>query len=210
MNWGGALLNIAAVMSGYNKAQKKKEESQAGTFIPKEVQQSETFKGFMDSLPDSSKPKMSEMKQSNMSIKSVVDAANQTYGVGTPMAKLAAAQAVHESGMLSGKPSQLASKYNNYFGIKGSGSGGSVELPTNEEINGRMVRMPQGFSRNLSVNDSFAQHRNLMNKPRYRSVLQSSSLEDAARAVQQNGYATDSRYSSKLMDVYNNHLSPYF
>lgn len=140
---------------------------------------------------------------------SIVQAAQAAYPNNPSMAKLAASQAILESGIGNGKPSGLAQK-NNLFGIKGKGTAGSITMPTSEYINGNKVRVQAGFAANESINDSFNQHRDLMNRPRYAGVQQAGSLEEAANAVQKAGYATDPSYSKKLTDVYNKQLAQYF
>lgn len=111
-------------------------------------------------------------------------------------------QAVHESNLLR-SPSQLAMKYNNLFGIKGKGlTGKSVMLPTWEEVNGKTVYIKAPFAQNDSLEDSVKQWYKLMNKPRYKIVLDSKSLDDAFVNIVKAGYATDSRYSTKLKSVY--------
>ena len=147
----------------------------------------------------------------NERIQQVVDAAKRTYPDQPHMAKLAAAQALLESGIASQKgPSGLAKNHNNLFGIKGSGTAGSVNMRTGEHLNGRDVTINAGFAKNNTVEDSFAQHKNLMSKPRYRKVLQAQSFEQAAHEVKAAGYATAPNYSQALRDVYNTHLARYF
>lgn len=147
----------------------------------------------------------------NERIQQVVDAAKRTYPDKPHMAKLAAAQALLESGIASQKgPSGLAKNHNNLFGIKGSGTAGSVNMRTGEHLNGRDVTITAGFAKNNTVEDSFQQHKNLMSKPRYRKVMQAQSFEQAAHEVKAAGYATAPNYSQALRDVYNTHLAKYF
>jgi hypothetical protein len=147
----------------------------------------------------------------NERIQQVVDAAKRTYPDQPHMAKLAAAQALLESGIASQKgPSGLAKNHNNLFGIKGRGTAGTVNMRTGEHFNGRDVTITAGFAKNNTVEDSFQQHKNLMSKPRYRKVLQSQSFEQAAHEVKAAGYATAPNYSQALRDVYNTHLARYF
>lgn len=139
----------------------------------------------------------------------VVAAAKQTYPNNPAMAKLAAAQAIHES-RLAGRPSGLAMRHNNLFGIKGKGTAGTARMRTREVVNGRSVYVKEPFARNATIQDSFQQHRNLMSDPRYKSVLGSSTFEDAAKAIKQSGYATDPHYTRHLIRTYNKYLNPYF
>ncbi len=125
------------------------------------------------------------------------------------MQQVAITQAIHESNLM-GKPSQLAAKSNNYFGIKAPGTGGTVNMATNEFMGGRNQTVNAGFGRNNSVGDSFNQYRNLMNKPRYQSVLSSQNPTDAFNALQKSGYATDPQYANKLNNVYNRYVAPLY
>lgn len=147
----------------------------------------------------------------NERIQQVVDAAKRTYPDKPHMAKLAAAQALLESGIASQKgPSGLAKNHNNLFGIKGSGTAGTVNMRTGEHLNGQNVTITAGFAKNNTVEDSFQQHKNLMSKPRYRKVMEAQSFEQAAHEVKAAGYATAPNYSQALRDVYNTHLARYF
>jgi hypothetical protein len=144
-------------------------------------------------------------------IQQVVDAAKRTYPDKPHLAKLAAAQALLESGIASQRgPSGLARNHNNLFGIKGSGTAGSVNMRTGEHFNGRDVTINANFAKNATVEDSFQQHKNLMNRPRYRGVVQAQSFEQAAQEVKRAGYATAPNYSGQLVSVYNQHLARYF
>lgn len=142
-------------------------------------------------------------------IRQVVAAAKRTYPDNPVLAKLAVSQAILESGLL-GDPSSLAEEHNNLFGIKGSGTAGTVNLGTQEEVNGNMVSTQAGFAKNATLEDSFAQHRDLLNNDRYAAVRSAGSLEEAAREVRAAGYATDSSYAQKLIDIYNDHVAQYF
>ena len=143
------------------------------------------------------------------SIQILVDAALNIWEDDLIRAKLAVTQAVHESNWIKG-PSLLASKYNNLFGIKGSGTGGSVNLMTTEYEKGEYIRVRQPFAVNLSLSDSFQQHKNLIMKPRYVSVRGSRTLGQAFQAVWKSGYATDPKYPQKLIDVYDTYIDKFF
>lgn len=121
------------------------------------------------------------------------------------LAALTATQAILESALLS-KPSQLAMKYNNLFGIKGRGTEGSVSLMTNEYYNGKMNRVKQPFAHNKDISDSFAQHKKLFERSRYAKLHDAKTFEDIAKEVRVAGYATDPSYTKLLIDVYNKHV----
>lgn len=141
--------------------------------------------------------------------KILVDAALNIWEDDILRAKLAVTQATLESNWING-PSLLASKYNNLFGIKGSGTSGSVNLMTSEYEKGEWIRVKQPFAVNDSLEDSFNQHKTLMYRPRYVSVRGAVTLEDVFNAVWKSGYATDPKYPSKLMNIYNKYLIDLF
>lgn len=86
------------------------------------------------------------------------DAIEAQRKTGVP-ASLTLAQALIESG--SGK-SSLAATYNNYFGIKGTGTAGSVTLPTTEYVNGRKVTVDAPFAVYHDAEESFEAHGELI------------------------------------------------
>lgn len=122
------------------------------------------------------------------------------------LANLATAQAILESG-LPNKPSKLATQGKNLFGIKGKGTDGSIKFLTWEHINGEDVRIYANFAKNKTYEDSFRQHYALLHKVRYDRVLKSATVEEAARAVQECGYATDPNYATKLIHIYYGYLT---
>ncbi|MCA9781430.1 MAG: glucosaminidase domain-containing protein, partial [Candidatus Eremiobacteraeota bacterium] len=144
-------------------------------------------------------------------IRQIVDAAKRTHPNHPHLAKLAAAQALLESGIHTNRPSGLARNHNNLFGIKGRGTAGTANLQTREHLNGRNVTIRDGFARNATLEDSFVQHRNLLTRNRrYQSVVNASSFEEAAVRIRQAGYATAPNYTSALLSVYRTHLARYF
>lgn len=120
-------------------------------------------------------------------------------------AALQVAQAILESafGQLcpvdryTGRPSY------NLFGIKGSGPAGSVTHNTWEEYEGTAYRIEQQFRAYHSPEESWADHKHLLlDRPWYapfRAVMWNPL--QAAWALQRSGYATDSRYPLKLIDI---------
>jgi flagellar protein FlgJ len=139
--------------------------------------------------------------------------AEQAYPDNPTMQQVAMTQAIHESGLM-GHPSQLASQYNNLFGIKSSntnpGTAGSVDMQTQEVYGGTPQTVNAGFARNNSVADSFNQYKNLLNNHRYQSVLTAQTPAQAFQALQQSGYATDPRYANKLSNVYSHYVAPLY
>ena len=143
-------------------------------------------------------------------IKLVVDAAARVFKGNYVLICLCVCQAILESGLTS-KPSQLASKYNNLFGIKGKGTGTSkatgkfistVNLPTTEYVKGKKVFVDQFFAVNANLVDSVQQYKKIIDKDRYKRVRDSLTVEEAFENIYKCGYATDIKYPEKLHGVY--------
>lgn len=139
-------------------------------------------------------------KDRTLRIQQMKEAAAMAYPDNPVMQKVAVAQAALESG-LPDRVSGLAEQ-NNLFGIKGEGTGGSVDMPTTEYINGKKVKVNAGFAKNKTLSDSFTQHGNLMKKPRYSKVGTANTPEEAFDEIYRAGYATDPKYPQKLRSVY--------
>lgn len=136
-----------------------------------------------------------------LTLEGIVAAAHRVHPNNPVMAQLAAAQAVLESGIGTGRVSGLARNHNNLFGIKGSGDNGSVVLPTREVRNGVSAMENAQFAAFSSPEGSLLRHAELMQRPRYASVGQAQTFEEAARAVQASGYATDPNYAAALIRI---------
>ena len=119
-------------------------------------------------------------------------------------AALQTAQSILETGWGQSVPTD---KYtgkvsNNLFGIKGAGSNGSVISNTWEEYDGITFRIDAEFRAYNSVNESWADHKEFLKKDRYqilRDVMYDST--QGAWALRRAGYATDSQYPIKLMNL---------
>jgi hypothetical protein len=120
-------------------------------------------------------------------------------------AALQTAQAILETGWGQSVPvDKYTGKFSyNLFGIKGTGPAGSVISNTWEEYNGQSFRIDAGFRAYSSVDESWADHKNLLlTASRYepfRAVMHDSI--QGAWALRRAGYATDSQYPLKLMDI---------
>jgi len=120
-------------------------------------------------------------------------------------AALQTAQAILETGWGQSVP---VDKYDgqfsyNLFGIKGTGTNGSVTSNTWEEYNGVSYRIDANFRAYNNVGESWADHNKLLlTASRYepfRDVMYDSTL--GAWALRRSGYATDSKYPMKLMEI---------
>ncbi len=128
--------------------------------------------------------------------------ASQQSGV---PARLIMGQAALESGW--GKREikhQDGSTSYNLFGIKAGASwkGKVVNVLTTEYEDGVAKKVTQPFRAYASYEESFADYARLIgNSPRYESVTQARNEVEAARRIQDAGYATDPQYAQKLIGV---------
>lgn len=121
------------------------------------------------------------------------------------MQKVAVTQAIHESN-LTGKGSTLANEYNNLFGIKGTGSAGSVSMKTWEHYNGQNIKTKAKFASYLTKKDCFHAYKRILSNKRYLGVHRADNVYDAFQALHKGGYATDPKYPEKLYNVYTRYV----
>lgn len=139
--------------------------------------------------------------------KGVVQSAARNTGL---FPSLFMAQAILESADAKGNPgaSTLASKHNNFFGIKADSSwnGPKAIMKTREVINGKSVYVDAAFRKYDHPIDSFKDRVNfLLKHKRYTTagVFNSKTPEDQANALQRAGYATDPKYAQTLINLIN-------
>lgn len=92
----------------------------------------------------------------------------------------------------------------NLFGIKATGgwAGRVAEVTTTEYIDGQPQKMTQAFRAYGSYAEAFSDYARLVGEsPRYERVTQARDAADAARRIQEAGYATDPRYADKLIGI---------
>ena len=102
--------------------------------------------------------------------------------------------------------STLSETYNNAFGIKAdsSWSGNTVDLPTQEYINGQWVSTTAKWRVYSDINDSVRDRTQfLLENPRYTQggVFSASTYQEQCQALQNSGYATDPSYASLLISI---------
>ena len=121
--------------------------------------------------------------------------------IGVP-ASVVLAQYFLESGDRPDKPggsSTLASEYNNYFGIKGKGTAGTVKLPTTEYYNGVKTTVTDNFAVYETAEDGIIAYAkvltNGMNSPYLEGAI---TVEDYVKGIHESPYATDVSYDDKL------------
>ena len=124
-------------------------------------------------------------------------------------AALQVAQAILETGWGQSTPVDKYSGQlsNNLFGIKGRGPAGAVISNTWEEYNGNTFRVDAEFRAYNNPAQSWADHKNfLLTGARYepyRAVMHDSVM--GAWALKRAGYATDSKYPLKLINLMKTH-----
>lgn len=129
-------------------------------------------------------------------------AASRATGV---PAELILAQAALETGWGRHEiPTRDGGNSHNLFGIKAGSrwQGETTEITTHEVIGGQRQRIRDDFRVYGSFEEAFTDYARLIGEnPRYASVTTAGSAKQAARALQQGGYATDPAYANKLIAV---------
>lgn len=98
--------------------------------------------------------------------------------------------------------SGLAFQAKNLFGIKGTGTAGSVSWDTTEYVNGQAIVTNAQFASYTTYYDSIVAHAVLLLKPRYQKYLKDvTNIVDYAHGIQDAGYATDPNYANKLLKI---------
>lgn len=111
------------------------------------------------------------------------------------------AQAILESGWGG---STLASKYNNFFGLKcgGSWKGKSVNMATKEEYSvGTLTDIRANFRVFDSIEDGVKGYFEFISYSRYANLKGVINPEEYCRLIKADGYATSSTYVTNLMRV---------
>lgn len=118
-------------------------------------------------------------------------------------ASVTIAQAALETGW--GKTTRKAA--NNLFGIKGSGTNGSVRLWTREYVRGRWIKVRAKFAAYDDMTDSVVAHAKLISeRSRYtKAMAVKHDAKKFAVALQKAGYATDPAYAKKLQAIMQTH-----
>lgn len=131
-------------------------------------------------------------------INSIKDGAVDAYNKYGVLPSLTLAQAALESGW---GESAIG---NNIFGIKaGSGWKGKTQnvLTTEQNPDGSSYQKTDDFRDYDSISDSIVDHAELLSTDRYQSVRNSKNYKDACRTVKECGYATDTAYTDKLINI---------
>lgn len=92
---------------------------------------------------------------------------------------------------------------NNAFGIKGEGPAGSRIAWTNEEVNGKMIRVEQKFRAYNNLDESCSDYLDLLiENKRYAKLFEAQTVEEAIKIQGTTGYATASDYASTLLKIH--------
>jgi flagellum-specific peptidoglycan hydrolase FlgJ len=123
-------------------------------------------------------------------------AAQQRWGV---PASVTISQAIEESAW---GQSSLSANYNNLFGIKGTGPGGSVMLPTQEFQGGQWVTVDAPFRVYHNIAESISDHAQLLaTSGYYTHAMADRSSPDAFANDLTGVYATDPHYGGNLISI---------
>lgn len=95
--------------------------------------------------------------------------------------------------------SELATKANNLFGIKGVGPAGSYRKVSDEYVDGQKIEKASDFRKYNSWFESIRDHTEFLLKPRYAKVI-GADWQTACKEVHKAGYATDPKYTDKLIE----------
>jgi copper amine oxidase-like protein/mannosyl-glycoprotein endo-beta-N-acetylglucosaminidase len=131
--------------------------------------------------------------------------AKESYRDTNMSAALQTAQAILETGWGQSVPTD---KYtgklsNNLFGIKGRADEGAVISNTWEEYNGEVYRVDAEFRAYKDIKDSWKDHKSLLLDAQRYSIFRDVMYDSTkgAWAIRRAGYATDSKYPLKLIDI---------
>lgn len=159
---------------------------------------------------DANKIQIDKPKQTtgNAFLDKVLPHAQSQYKNTKILPSIVMAQAALESAW--GK-SELATKANNLFGVKGDYKGKSYTKRTREEDkNGKSYYVNAPFRKYPSFKESIADHGAFFvssdwRKKNYAPVLKAKDYKTQAKALQSCGYATDTKYASKLINLIEEH-----
>lgn len=149
----------------------------------------------------SSTPSYGSVSVNSMIQPFIVDAQQIKKERGVPASIILGQIILESSGKYNGL-SGLAYEGKNLYGVKGTGTSGSLYMDTTEYVDGKKIRTKAKFAKYATYYDSMAAHADLLMKPRYQQQLRyATTIEQYARGLQKAGYATDPNYASLLINV---------
>ena len=131
----------------------------------------------------------------------IAQAEDKPYGI---LPSVTIAQACLESNY---GQSDLAKKYNNLFGVKGTDPNTSQVMTTQEFVNGHWETIHGRFQIYDSYQASIHAHTLLFvngtswNSKQYQHVLAAKDYRSQAKALEMDGYATDPGYANKVISI---------
>lgn len=131
-------------------------------------------------------------------IEKIKPVADEVYVKTGVLPSVTIGQAIHETG--GNVNNILASKFN-FFGEKGKGDLGSVRVQTTEEINGQMEKVYDDFKVYSSPTAAAAGRAKLLQQNNFIDVGKATNYEDQLKLLKAGGYATDSKYVPKVLNV---------
>ncbi len=134
-------------------------------------------------------------------IELIGNSAKKYYPSYNILPSLTTAQAILESGW--GK-SSLSKLYYNFFGMKAgsSYSGQTVSLKTGEEVNGVKITTTGTFRVYHSYEEGIeGYYKFITGLSRYRNLQGVKDYKTACRLIREDGWATDSQYTNKLINI---------
>jgi flagellum-specific peptidoglycan hydrolase FlgJ len=115
-------------------------------------------------------------------------------------AGITVAQAAIESAWGS---SQLSQKANNYFGIKAHGDAKSIELPTTEVVQGKVVKVSARFAAYPDLATGFADRDRIITQLAcYQDARANATDPELFTRCLARHWATDPNYAEKLLKIY--------
>lgn len=98
--------------------------------------------------------------------------------------------------------SELSLEYNNYFGVKEVSKDSGVTFETEEYVDGESGRYLENFKKYSSKKESFVHYAKLLSEAkRYEKVKTARDFREAARYINEAGYATDPNYADKIISI---------
>lgn len=139
--------------------------------------------------------------QQQQFINNLGTAAQKGYAQYRILPSMTIAQAILESAW---GQSTLSSRYYNFFGMKAGSNyhGETVTLQTTEEINGVLVRVNGTFRAYHSFDQGIeGYYQFITGYSRYSNLIGETDYKAACRKIREDGWATDSGYTNKLISL---------
>ena len=161
-----------------------------------------TARGASQSVDAGERERPAHVAEFLRELRGPAQAASRSTGV---PAELILAQAALETGWGRHEiPTADGNNSYNLFGIKAGNQwqGETTDITTTEYVDGRAVKIVDRFRVYDDFEAAFTDYARLIgDNPRYAGVVTASNADNAARALQAGGYATDPAYADKLIAI---------